>query len=157
MCERPCRTHHTGAACRDPACPHTGGRHTPGRSCSGHPCNACRRARSSLDTGVGVTLGRASQTTEKQEPPPHAQCGRRRRAESELTSHRVFHHRAPLAWALNLKNFIHEDDPTVVERIIPVREKPLEHSSWPALLGPSERTWSPSTSPDHISSSNDIK
>lgn len=71
-----------------------------------------------------------------QEPPPHDQRGRHRRVGSGLTSHRVFNHGAPLAWALNLEDFIHKDDATVIERIIPVRNKPLEHSGWPALLRP---------------------
>lgn len=56
------------------------------------------------------------------------------RAESELTFHWVFNHGASLARTLNLENFIHEHDPTVAERTTPVRDKPLEHSSWPALL-----------------------
>lgn len=133
MCERPCHTHHKEAACRGPACPHTGGRHTLGRSCSGRPCNACRRAHSSLDTGARVNWGRVGHK-KGQEPPPHTQHGKHERAKSELTSHRVFNHGAALAWALNLEDFVYKDDPTVVERIIPVRDKPLEHSTWPALL-----------------------
>lgn len=56
--------------------------------------------------------------------------GRPGRAGPELTSHWVFNHGVPLARAVDLEHFIHEDDPTIIERIIPVRGKLLEHPSW---------------------------
>lgn len=125
-CGRPCRTRRTAAACRGPACPRTGGRRTCGTASARRPCSACRRARSSLDTGGWGQLGQDPAT-------PGALPAHCRGAGSELTSCRVFYHGVPLARALNLENLVHKDDPTVVERIVPARDGPLGHPTGPAL------------------------
>lgn len=79
--------------------------------------SVCRRACSSLDVGWGGMSAQA------RPPPLHPPSTQHRGAGSELTSHRVFHHGVPLARTLDLENFVHEDNPTVIERITPTRER----------------------------------
>lgn len=55
-------------------------------------------------------------------PPPTP--GRKARAGPQLTPQRVFGHGAPLARALDLEDLVHEDDPAVVERVLPAGHGP---------------------------------
>lgn len=79
------------------------------------------------------------------ESPPHTRRGSHGKTGSGLTSHWVFDNGAPLTRKLDLEHLVHEDDPTVIERTTPVRQKPLEHSSWPSQGASAGRTLPPPT------------
>lgn len=102
---------------------------------------------------AGLSSGRASQEELGREPPPHTRRGGHRRAGSELTPHRVFNDRASLARVLDLEHLVHKDDPTVIERITPARQKALEHSGGPTCQGSSAGTVPPHTFSEHMNTS----
>lgn len=55
---------------------------------------------------------------------PSPTPGRKARTGPQLTPQRVFGHGAPLARALDLEDLVHEDDPAVVERVLPAGHGP---------------------------------